>query len=196
MADGFVEKDGGCGGNIERVGLAEHGDTDLEIGFIHPNIAESVLFGSDDNGGARSEIDGVVFKIRMGCGGEDVDIVGVEPGQRFFGGGFDDGDGEDRADTGADNIRIVDVRATVADDDGMNARGVGGAEDGAKVSRFLDGFGNDNERVCRETQIGEGSADLGPHGEESLRPVAIGHFLEDGFGAFKHLRACQAGTFD
>ena len=73
LADDFVEEDGGSGGDIEGIGLAKHGDTDEFIGLDHPGIAETELFGADDDGDGLCHIDSGIVLGGVGGGGEGTD---------------------------------------------------------------------------------------------------------------------------
>ncbi len=185
LADDFVEEDGGGGGDVEGVGLSKHGDADQVVGLRHPGAAESVLFGADDDGDGLGHVYvGVVFR-GVGGGGDGADAAGAEPGDGVVGGGFGDGDGEERADGGADDVGVVDVGAAVADDEGVGAGGIGSAQHGAEIAGFFDVLADDEKRIGGQLQVIQGAAGLWAEGEKSFRPVTVGDFAEDRFGALE-----------
>ena len=155
LAADFEEENGGCGGDIERIGLPMHGDAHLQIGLLHPGWAETILFGADDNGYGTGTIDGRVAGFGVWGRSEASNSVLAQPCDGFLAGGLDDRAAEDRADTGADDIRVVDVGAAVADDHGVGTCGVGATQDCAKIPGFFDGFGNHQKGAGGERDIGQ-----------------------------------------
>ena len=183
LADDFVEEDGGGGGDVQGVRLAEHRDADEVVGLGHPGVGEAELLGADDDGDGLGHVDFGVVAGGVGGGGQGADAAGFQPGQGLRGGGFGDGDGEEGADGGADDVGVVEVGAAVADDEGVGPGGVGGAEHGAEVARFFDVFADDEEGGGGEGEVVEAAVDLGAEGEEAFGAVAVGDFEEGGCGA-------------
>ena len=101
------------------------------------------MFGSHDQSGPFLEIHGRVVKVGMrGCR-QDLNFVFAKPGQNFIGGGFHNRKGEEGSRAGANDVGIVDVGATVADDHRVDPGGIGRSEDGAEVPGLFNGFGHD-----------------------------------------------------
>lgn len=129
LADGFVEEQGGGGGDVERVYLAEHGDPHAFIGLVHPSVAQPELFGSDHEGDSLFHVALCIFPFGVRGGGQGADVARAEPGEGFIGGGFHHGEAEEGADAGSHDVGVVDVGAAIADDDGVHACGICGAKE-------------------------------------------------------------------
>ena len=143
------------------------------------------LFGTDDDGDGLGHIDIGIGLGGVGGGGEGADAFFFQPGEGVVGGSLGDGDTEEGADGGADNVGIIDVGAAVADDQGMGASSVGGAQHGAEVAGLFNVFTHDNEGDIGKNQVGECAMNLGAEGEEAFGAVAVGDLAEDDIGALE-----------
>ena len=80
LADGFVEEDGGAHGNVEAVQAAQHGDADMGVCGLAPDLGEPGGLGAHDQGHAALHggiiIEGGVLQL----GGQDLDAALLEPG--------------------------------------------------------------------------------------------------------------------
>ena len=121
------------------------------------------------------------------------------PGDRFVAGAFDDRDGEEGADAGADDIGIEDVGSLVAEDDGGDAGAVGSAEHGSKVAGFLDRLGDQIERGAAGgwlRHVGKPPATLRGDCQDAFGTFPVGNLLEDRAAAFKDFSAPGLETGD
>ena len=95
MAEGFVEADGGGGGEVQGVGLAWGGDGDLELGLLLPIFAEAEGFVAHDEGGGLGEVVIPEGSASLADGGCSLNVVLLKKFGGFFALGFDDGQGEE-----------------------------------------------------------------------------------------------------
>ena len=178
MPEGFVEADGGGGGEVEGVGLAGRGDGDFVVGLLLPVFAEAEGFVAHDEGVGLGEI-----LIPEGCaaladGGGGLDVVLLKKCGGLFGLGFDDGHGEEEASGGADDVGVEEVDHGVVAKDGVESEGVGGAEDGAEVSGFFGAFEDEEEGLLRELEVFEGGGVGLGHAKQAVRAFSSGDFFE------------------
>ena len=179
LTDGFVEKNGGRGGDVERVDLAEHGDHDRQVGAGQPEVGEPGLFGADDDRHAAGHVGVGVALVGVRGGGEDADVMFAQPVEDLLILPLGERHRKERARAGADHVGVVDVGAVTADDHAGRAHGVGAAEHRAQVAGFFDGFGDEVETVGAIGQIREGMAAHFGDGEEAFGAVAVGDFFEE-----------------
>ena len=92
------------------------------------------------------------------------------------------GSGEDRAQRGADRVRVEQVGARVGHDHGVGARRIRGAQHGAEVARLLDRLEDDDERVRPEVERGERLVRDRDDRHEPLGAVAVREPGEHGAG--------------
>ena len=98
-----------------------------------------------------------------GCwrGHEDLYVALAEPSQHLWRRGNGDGDSAEGALTGADDIRVPDVRVTIADDEAGDASRIGRAQDGPQIPGFLKPFGDQIERQTGHRESGQGLPQAG-----------------------------------
>ncbi len=152
------------------------------------------MFAAHEEGEGAAEVGVAVEEVGVGGGGDGADFLFAEEGEEFFAFRDDDGDGEEDAGGGADDVGVEDVGNGVAEDDGVDSGGVGAAEEGAEVSGFFNAFADEEERVGGELEVGEAEAVLIGDAEEAVGSVAVGAFLEGGFGEFEKLGAGGFGV--
>ena len=93
---------------------------------------------------------------------------------------------KERTGAGPDHVGVVDVGALVAEDETIHSGGVGAAEHGAEVSRFFDRLRHQIESVRADRKFGEEVALHPCDCDQSLRPFAVGHLLQQLGGEFDH----------
>ena len=120
-----------------------------DVGAL-PGGAEAIGFAAESDRRAAAEVGGGVEERRVGPGGEDFDFSRAEPVDGFGRAGFGDAAAEDRAQAGADHVRIEEVGAAVGDDHGVDAGGVGGSQDRAEIAGLLDAFDHGNQWLGRQ----------------------------------------------
>ena len=179
LSCGFVEQDRGSGRHVERVHFSEHGDEYLQISGVHPVIGKSVLLGADHNGNALFHIHIRVIKVCVGCGGEGFDSQFAEPCKGFFAGGFRQRHGEDGTGTGADHVRVEDVRLLVADDDRCCSDGIRTAEDGAQITGFFDRFRHEVKPVRSGRDLIQSFPFHFGDGDQPFRPFPVCDLAQD-----------------
>ena len=74
MAEGFVGEDGGGGGGVSGIHLAEHGDFYFCLGGGEPGFGQAVVFAADNERGGLAEISCMIKLIGLGGGGGEVEL--------------------------------------------------------------------------------------------------------------------------
>ena len=77
----------------------------------------------------------------------------------------------------------------------MYAGGVGGAQHGAQIAGFFDAFDHQQQRMGRQFQVIQRQPALFSDGNQPVRPVAIGQFLERRLAAIQQIGARCAALF-
>jgi len=192
LAHHFVKEKGRGGGDVKGVGGAEHGDAHGEIGLRHPSFAEPILLCPHDDGEGDTEISLRKEKRCVGSGRDDGDLLLLEEREGAGGICFDDGQGEESSDAGADDVGIVDVGGGIADDDGVDPSSIARAEDGAEIARLFDALGDEEKRGFGfgedGSEIAQRAVKLRRNREKAVGSVTVGDLREYFFGTPKSLR--------
>ncbi len=83
---------------------------------------------------------------------------------------------KDRTETGANGVRVVEIRSGVSHDYGRDAGRVGGAHDGAKIARLFHMLQHTDHRLGRERQLLQGRVRLGSHQHDTLTAISERQF--------------------
>ena len=116
--------------------------------------------------------------LELSC--EDLDIAFLQVPDTFRRTTSDCGYGENRTYRSPDEIGVVEVGQRVADNHGISSGGIGRAENGTEVTRFLYTLQHNDQRVGREAQVAECDAPCTHHGHHSFCGPPIGYALIDG----------------
>ena len=81
--------------------------------------------------------------------------------------------------TGADDIRIPDVRLAIADDEAGDASRIGRAQNSPQIAGFLEPFGDYVERQTRRRESCQLRPRLGGNAQDTIGVVAITDFVKD-----------------
>ena len=81
--------------------------------------------------------------------------------------------------TGADDIRVPDVRVTIADDEASDASCIGRAQDGPQIAGFLKPFSDHIERQTRHRESGQSRLRLRGNAQNAIGVIAVANFAED-----------------
>ena len=178
MPQRLVQHNRRRGRDVERVGRPPHRYCNLNVGRLQPLAAEAAVLAAEHDRACKGEIHVGVELFSARRGGDDPHAVPLEPCERLGGRGHRRRQGEDRAEAGADHVRVGEFRGRVADDQAACPGAVGRSEEGAQVAGLLDpvddevqgafGAGEQVERV------------LAPpgDGDDAAGALAVGHFGE------------------
>ena len=132
--------------------MAQERDGDERIGGRAPSIAEAEGFAAQDDGNGAGIVDVRVDLVGFRRGRDDRDPLSAQPGERFVGGGFGDGHGKERAETGAHDVGVMEIGRARGDDDAVQTGGVGGPQDCAEVAGLFDAFDHGEKGRVRRVE--------------------------------------------
>lgn len=178
LPEGLVGDYGGCDPDVEGVDAAEHGEFGPNVRAREELVGEAVLLRPDQDRDGAGEVQIRDQVVGVGRGGHDEHAMTPRPGQELLRRDGGDGNREDGALAGPDDVGVAPVGHGVDGHDRCGARGVRGAQDGAQVARLLDGLAHDQQRCRPEVDVGESALDAGDHSQPAVRAVPIGRLLE------------------
>ena len=136
----LVEHRGGRIGRVQRARGAGDGDADQQVALIAPGGGQpgGLVPDQQHDGAGQVGVEHVPAAVLVGAGHEQraaPAALGVHPGGHLTGRGHaDHGQTEQRARTGPNGLRIVDVSCVPGHDDAVRAKCVRGPDDAADVA--------------------------------------------------------------
>ena len=103
----------------------------------------------------------------------------AQPSQHFWRRGDGDGDSAEGALTGADDIRIPDVRLAIADDEAGDASRIGRAQNGPQIAGFLKAFSDHVEQQTPRWESCQLRPGLSGNAQDTISVIAIANFVKD-----------------
>ena len=110
------------------------------------SFAQAITLTAAPLAEAAKETSSVVEVQGCGRGYQGLDVALAQPIQHLWRRSNGDGDRAEGTLTGADDIRIPDVRLAIADDEAGDASRIGGAQNRPQIAGFLEPFGDDVKR--------------------------------------------------
>ena len=151
----FEHQYGGADAYVQRVDATEHGDADVGVGGLSPKVSQSVVLGAHDDGRSARHVCVIVEAGVLQLGGENLDAARFQKADTLVGRAGHARHGESGAHRRTDEVRIVEVGQRVAHHNGIHARRIGRAQDGAQIAGFLDALEHDNQRTFAKLQVVE-----------------------------------------
>jgi hypothetical protein len=130
LAHGFKEENGSGLRDIQGIDLAGHGNADGKLTV--PDWAYTSVLSAHDQRTGETQIDLGVALPGCGRGYQDLYEALAQPSQHLGRRGDGNGDSAEGALTGADDVRIPDVRLASADDKAGDASRIGRAQNGSQ----------------------------------------------------------------
>lgn len=177
LAYGLEHEDGGRHGDVEGVADAQHRNLDVSIGCLAPLVGESCSFSTHDDGGGAHHIGLIIVVGVLQLGSKNLDTVFLEPLDARFRGARYGRYAEEGTNRGADDVGVVEVALWVTDNDGIDMGGIGRAQDGTHIARFLDTLQDDYQGGFAQVELVKGVLLGNDLGNDTLSTTAICHLI-------------------
>ncbi len=180
-------------GDIQGIGGTHHRQPYLNIATSQPQVAQAILLRANDDRRRTRHVNIREQLVRMrGCRQYRHPVL-LQPSEGVRRIRLDHRKRKQSPRTCTDDIRIVQIRLWIAQDQRIDASRVGTPKHRAQIPRLLDLLGNKIEhRTIIDRQLVQPTMTLGTNTQQPLGPVAIRHlhkrFLAD------TVQTCATGT--